>query len=365
MHPDSNTGTSVVDMAIAPRVEEPVNLLPQAAATSADESGGQPMEHPEVPAVDSSGADAGDGTVSQGDELPMSPCEVVEGAPAVVTFPDAFTPGRPARAPNRPNKLLGVGSGEDTVLDGGRFLDGVVRAASVRGNRHRWENERRQDAMRVGAIETARGRFAVLAVADGVGSAARSDQGSAVAVRHAVEAVEEHLSRPSDGGAIEIEALFSEATAAAARAIHARAADLNAAGGDLATTLTLAVLAEAEPGHVEAWICSIGDSGFRVLRAGSFEQREADPEIRETATAALPFSPNYGIDIVRLGPGDALLLATDGFLDLLADPQRTARFADQLGACVTSGLAQFLWVVDASVRSFDDDRTVACFWAGV
>jgi Protein phosphatase 2C len=136
-----------------------------------------------------------------------------------------------------------------------------VHGVSVEGYRHRRSGVGCQDAWYHAAARDARNPVTVLAVADGAGSRARSDEGSALAVRLAAGCFADRLTeRPRTAGAVH------EALRAAFRDVRTEFLRVTGAEAhDFATTLTVVVLAPSWLGHL-----TVGD-GFVVLRAGTHE----------------------------------------------------------------------------------------------
>jgi hypothetical protein len=134
-----------------------------------------------------------------------------------------------------------------------------VHGLSVEGYRHRRSGVACQDAWQHAVAGTARHPVTVLAVADGAGSRARSDEGAALAVKLAARFFADRFTeRPRTPGAVHnaLRDAFRDVRTEFLR-ITGRAAD------EFATTLTVVVLTPSELGHL-----SVGD-GFVVLRAGA------------------------------------------------------------------------------------------------
>ncbi|MDA8062813.1 MAG: protein phosphatase 2C domain-containing protein [Actinomycetota bacterium] len=135
--------------------------------------------------------------------------------------------------------------------------------------------------------------------------------------------------------------------------------------GPGATTLVVAAVALDGRGRV----ARVGDSTALVLGAGEWRElfSEADPDggSMSTLTGALPAArPEVELADLLIGPGEALVLVTDGIGDPLRDGPGTV--APALGAALASaptplGLA---WVVDFSRQGCHDDRTVLALWKG-
>jgi serine/threonine protein phosphatase PrpC len=246
----------------------------------------------------------------------------------------------------------------DTVLDGMAAGSIEVRGVSARGHSHRYVGTVRQDSFALGAA----GRYFAFAVADGLGSAEWSHVGSATAAREAVkweqlEFAGEHVAR--EGSILRMPGLATYVTRAAfERGLTER---------DVATTLVLAAVPKEPEVDTEGrpfWtvaIFSVGDSGAAIIRDGSWTRVNADAHsadgIASTATDALPFSVKPERVLLKVQPGDVLVLATDGVLNVAA---ANAEYRDALVALWSEGVpepAELLRYVDATVKSYDDDRT--------
>ena len=233
----------------------------------------------------------------------------------------------------------------------------------------------------------------VLVVADGVGSVVGSGEAARTAVRVASVAGVEALGcsatvsgapelatvgpdgapdpgaadpgaadpGATDPGATDLDA--ADLDAAVRRAIVAAGEALRDGPG--ATTLVVAAVALDGRGRV----ARVGDSTALVLGAGEWRElfSEADPDggSMSTLTGALPAArPEVELADLLIGPGEALVLVTDGIGDPLRDGPGTV--APALGAALASaptplGLA---WVVDFSRQGCHDDRTVLALWKG-
>ncbi len=255
----------------------------------------------------------------------------------------------------------------DTVADGGDLAGAIVRGASVRGLTHRIEEGVRQDSFAVTA--SADRRWVLVAVADGVGSARRSDVGSATAVATAL------LQIAADPRETDWVAAFS----AVERDLLSIAQDAGAA--DVHTTLTV-VAAEVAPTSAsssapadvphgpdttrEVLVAWIGDSPVWLLRDGAWHpltgSTVAPDGLYDTAVSAMPsgrpprlvrLAAETGDLIVAMsdGVGTPLAFAVDEVGDQLARwwerPPTLAQFADQVGF---------------ARRGFTDDRTAVAIW---
>ncbi|WP_326661524.1 protein phosphatase 2C domain-containing protein [Streptomyces sp. NBC_00385] len=263
----------------------------------------------------------------------------------------------------------------DIVVDGAAYGPLTVRAASVRGDSHRYLGEPRQDALcvtRIGGPDS--GELLLLAVADGVGSAARSHVGSNEVCRHAAV----YLDRVAGDllGALRSDDLpaFTALANEAVGSIAVLLADLAHREGQhrpeaYATTLRI-LLVPLDPAVRTRGYMAVGDGGTALLRSGAWQldvTQEEDPEASgmiDTRTAALPLARTA---VTRLlgpaAPGDVLVLSTDGLSTPLSGDQGMRDFlSGAWGAGTVPGPADFLWQSQFRVKSYDDDRSVVVLW---
>lgn len=238
----------------------------------------------------------------------------------------------------------------DTELDGARIGASEVRAVSVRGHMHRWEGEVRQDAFAFGVS----GDRLTLAVSDGVGNASASNVGAAAAVREAAREV------------LDPQTLVTRSR----QAVHDAAIARGLSPRDVSATL-IAASVPIEPTRVEGravWpvtLWQVGDSPAVRVRAGSWDvlhhpdsATAGSDELTNSAVDALPHSGDAAVWIENFQPEDVLLLVTDGVSNLAAANAEYREALISLFEGRTPSMAELLRVVDATVKSFDDDRTV-------
>ncbi|MFJ4793200.1 protein phosphatase 2C domain-containing protein [Kitasatospora purpeofusca] len=311
----------------------------------------------------------------------------VGGAPAadpVVRPPSFRTPGplahvgRKAPAyPAEPTDIPAVRGGDlyggllpDTVVDGGRFGPVTVRAASVRGDSHRYAAECRQDA----ALVVRAGGLLLVAVADGVGSQPHSHHGSNGIVRllakHVLPNADTLLDLLRTGSAADFTGLTDRLVAAAAEELAQEAERFGHPPKTWSTTLR-ALLVPADPEVPARGFLAVGDGGLLRLRADGWENLDADGDggdgtgtLISTRTDCLPEAYRLvrSALITDTRPGDVLVLCTDGLaLPLVKEPELREFLGGRWGREVP-GLAEFLWQAQVRVRSYDDDRSVVCLW---
>ncbi len=337
-----------------------------------------PVGGPVEPAAPTDATEAPDATG------PAGPAVLTAEAGTVVRPASFREPGplphvgrKPPAYPAEPTDVPDLRGGDlygallpDTVVDGGRFGPVTVRAASVRGDAHRYAAECRQDASLV--VRT--GDLLLVAVADGVGSQPHSHRGSNGIVRLLAKQVapkaETLLSVLRAGGAADFAGLMSRLVAAAADELAGEAERSGHPPKSWSTTLR-ALLVPADPEIRARGFVSVGDGGLLRLRAGGWDNLDTDEDgddpLISTRTDCLPEA--YELARTRLitdtRPGDLLVLCTDGLaLPLVKEPELRAFLGGRWGREVP-GLAEFLWQAQVRVRSYDDDRSVVCLWEAV
>ncbi len=303
--------------------------------------------------------------VAPGDTAAVAPGESAAVAPVrrrVRLARGPLTVGEPAPA-IEPRLAAGEPYRPDTIADGGSAFGLTIRAASVRGLGKRYVGGPRQDDLCL-AMHSATSTL-IAAVADGVSAAPRSDLGAALAVRYASAAVARQL----DDGEIDWVSVFEQA----AWALVSEGQRMDLDPGALATTLLVAAVsvgagAGAGSQEVAVQVAAVGDSpAFRLHRRTYdpvVDSPSSDDGLIGGGVAALP---RDGRDVLTgsctLGPGDALLLCTDGVALPLADGrgELASVLARELGT--PPDVVDFARLVDFSRSTYDDDRTLIAVWA--
>lgn len=238
-----------------------------------------------------------------------------------------------------------------------------VRAGSVRGHLHRYEGTVRQDSFAIGS----RDQFLVLAVSDGVGTASHSHLGSRFLTQRAV----------SD------DALLADATALLGDGTEVQPGDLTLLKGaleqvgllrgleprDLSSTLLVAaVLTEPQQSPQEqtvylAALWSLGDSSFLRITDCGVEQllppnEHSEGPLVNSSTQSLPLQTAATVWVECFSPGETLALVTDGVANIVASNSDFRSHLQSQWDSSAPSPAQLLETLDATVKSFDDDRTM-------
>ncbi|ARF57893.1 hypothetical protein B1H19_30175 [Streptomyces gilvosporeus] len=257
----------------------------------------------------------------------------------------------------------------DTECDGWSTPDLTLRFASVRGAKHRYYRQPRQDAARAAAHEPT--GAIVFAVADGVSSAASSELGAVEACRAALERLLHLLSRGPER--VDLQDVAHHAAQRLRQITRWRLNGKDPEPGEVAalhaTTLIAGTVRPDRDGCLVE-LFRIGDSGAWTLDAGRARyaplfatKTGSDAVVVSNEVAPLPRVPDPLEQIsVRLTEHQTLLVGTDGFADPLGDGdgQVGALFAGQLAAPPPP--LWFAHLLDFSRETFDDDRTLLAVW---
>ncbi|MBY9075962.1 protein phosphatase 2C domain-containing protein [Nocardioides sp. WL0053] len=285
------------------------------------------------------------------------------GTPGIhdVTKPLSFGPAavlkpQPPRLPDWPHTAME--HVPDTAID---WLDtevGHVRAVSARGHMHRYLGEVRQDSYGLGLVED----VLVISVADGLGSAEWSHMGSAVASAEAARW--KGFLELTCGDAAPFETVSMEALAEELAAV---AADRGVDVREVATTLVAAAVRTRQMseqgiafevtllqvGDSTAWRCSSEEGGWVKLG----EEPDDRSTLISTAVDPLPLHHEARVWRETFEAGETLALVSDGVGNMF---QANSDYASVLAGLWQDGAptpSRLLEVVDATVKSFDDDRT--------
>lgn len=253
----------------------------------------------------------------------------------------------------------------DTLLDAVEGPLFAVRAATCRGRAHRYDNTPRQDAY---FVKAGPGGEMVMAVADGVSERKLSHLAAQIASRHACEQVVGELTAGTPPGQLNWQQMASavvERIVVRAAAINDQVHDGHSASMLMATTLFVAV-ASPSPEGIVVHGAFIGDSSGWILRSGAWHPlnpvKNSGAVIASSQTKALPRHALMVPVAAKLGPGDAIVLMSDGVGDAIDDG--TGTVARHLACLWESppGIHAFGAAVDFQARSFDDDRTAVALW---
>ncbi len=259
----------------------------------------------------------------------------------------------------------------DTECDGWSTSGLTLRFASVRGAKHRYYRQPRQDAARA-AVHEPTGSI-VFAVADGVSSAVNAELGAIEACRAVLEKMLQQLSQ--DQGRLDFQDVAHHAAERLRQLARWRLSGKEPEPGEVAglyATTLIAGVVRPDPAGATVELCRVGDSGVWVLdldpASGRYQplfgtKTGMDTLLVSNEVTPLPHVPDpLEQTSIRLSATQALLVGTDGFGDPLGDGdgQVGALFARQLAAPPAP-----LWLahlLDFSRETFDDDRTLLVIW---
>ncbi|MFB9676001.1 protein phosphatase 2C domain-containing protein [Streptosporangium vulgare] len=247
----------------------------------------------------------------------------------------------------------------DTALDGATLPGLIVRAASIRGDAHRYYGTPRQDAM--GLWQTGEAQL-LACVADGLGSKELSHAGASLACESAYRNIADLRAYPDlqNAAGYLIDSIADE--------ISKQAAQYKVSADALSTTFLAAVIdqgMDTSPHRVR--LMRVGDSTAFLLREGTWEEcfgKKSEETVVDSATHALPgHTGQVEVTTAYLEPGDMLLLCTDGISTPLT---RNSEVGEQLSAWWSQAeppsLPEFFWQSSFRAKSYDDDRTAICVW---
>lgn len=202
-------------------------------------------------------------------------------------------------------------------------------------------------ALDLRAVQNAQGRsWGLYIVADGMGGHAAGEIASGLAIRGAAEAVmRSYLTPTLETDAPEEEARLKEVVRKAAlQANDFVRREAEARGNDMGTTLTMALVAGDR-----AVVGNVGDSRTYLYRGGELRRLSKDHSLvqrlvdlgqitdeeiythpqRNAVLRSLGDKADIEVDVfsLRLRPGDALLLCSDGQWEMTRDPEMAAILA--------------------------------------
>jgi serine/threonine protein phosphatase PrpC len=256
----------------------------------------------------------------------------------------------------------------DSVLDGADYEGLAIRAASLRGDSHRYNAIVRQDSMGIWRVGEREAAAVLVCVTDGVSSEPLSHRGAAEACRLLRDAVALDVPDLFKGPKSRIRSAWVDMAGRISDQLTAVAGYLGVAPKALSTTMAAALidLNPLDPAQRRFVILNVGDATAFLLSNREFNSLLADPHdttITSTGTYALPTSlGEVGVDIGTIGPGDMLMVCTDG----MSNPMRNKNVCDQLAEWWGSGrvpsMPEFGWQMSYRAKTYDDDRTAVCIW---
>lgn len=297
-----------------------------------------------------------------GDESRRPPAPVTDQAPPTPALrPVAFVGVTENGA--MPWRIPQISDYSGVAADQAKVGDLEVRAASVVGPAHRVLEHKatpRQDAYRL--APAARGKFLVVAVADGVSSARRSHLGANQATLYTVQRLKEVLDRCPDLSQLRADQVFPEV----ADHLQKLAERWQSDPADFATTLMVAVVPtlSRDPRGREVWLGWIADSSawqFGQAWRPVAGQGKADFD-SNAISSYMPMHPKRASHALRWLPhGESLALMTDGLSDLLTDVDGAAAELHRRWVAPPS-LPELVRDMCFDAPGQDDDRTVVMVW---
>ncbi|MFJ5641598.1 protein phosphatase 2C domain-containing protein [Streptomyces sp. NPDC093223] len=271
---------------------------------------------------------------------------------------------QPSRLAELPWRLPPQPAPPGLAADSARLGDLEVRAASVVGPGHRIDETRagpRQDSYRIGRDAAA--RHLVVAVADGMSDSSHSDTAAAVATLSLVNS----LRRQLDEGVPLFDLDHRTAFLEAAQQVHAIARQRQWSADSVRTVAVAAVVPADTPpnGDRGIWLAGLGDTSAWVREPRRWAQLLGEKEQGPDAGRLRTYLPHTPEAVERrhlsLGPGQALVLTTDGLGDALTElTQAHDWFHHHWAAPVTA--LDLLLHINYDSHQRNDDRTAVVVW---
>ena len=206
----------------------------------------------------------------------------------------------------------------------------VVHALSLQGISHERNHMPMQDSWAAAKLENG---WIVMAVADGVGSEPRADEGSRIAATTAVEHVRRFWGHQVDDQSMEY--MMQAAYHAASAAIFASAREMQAPMREYSTTLHMVIFSDGI-----LYMMHAGDGGIAILTEEGRIRRLTEPMKGPDGESVIPLQGGtkaWRFSVCR-ERAQSVLLATDGFWDKLCPPVLKA-YGDADG--IEKGIAGF------------------------
>ena len=268
------------------------------------------------------------------------------------------------------------GAARDILCDAGTAGPLAAAAVSLRGHKHRLDAAPNDDAFSLCIGTSSDGMdWLIGCVCDGVGSAARASEGSALVATAFANALADLCARPewAEGSP------DSETLAAIVEAVRARVAEqagVEHSGLEaFETTLTFVVVPTSRraDGTRRALIGWTGDSPALILRDGvwtdptdSLAEEATGPS--STRTAGFLTSPRLeGFVNVDLAADDVVMLCSDGVGAFVTDGTTNRQFGSTLASVIAQpvDVLHMVNLISFDMRSADDDRTALVVWQDV
>jgi serine/threonine protein phosphatase PrpC len=308
---------------------------------------------------------------------PTSPAEEEPGDRAVARFPaPAVLVGNPrlGSAPSKPPRAKR--SPADSILDGAQFAGFTVRAASLRGDEHRYNCDPRQDSIGLWALDRPPGLdsgddLLLMCVADGVGNCPLSHLGSSEACWLLRQHVEAHIAALTSAKETEVLRACQRVIDEVAAGLRVLADSHGLAAKEVSTTLTAGLVVPVKKRSgvaADALVFRVGDSPGFLLRKSEWipiaSKSSDEDDVYSTGTDALPTRPETcQVETHRLLAGDMLMLCSDGLSGPMNSENVLGQLAEWWGGHAPS-LPEFYWQMSFRAQTYGDDRSAVCVWVG-
>lgn len=273
-------------------------------------------------------------------------------------------------------QLAPGGSARDITCDAGTLGPLAATAVSLRGHKHRLDAAPNDDAFSLcGATSLDGSDWLIGCVCDGVGSAARASEGSALVATTFTDELADLVARSEwlDGRPT------SETLTALTEAVTSRVMERLGVGAEelreFETTLTFAAVARArrpdEPRH--ALLGWTGDSPALILRDGVWTDPSGamgDDAVGPTSTRTAGFLTHHGLEgavQLDLEADEVIMLCSDGVGAFVTDGTSNRTFGSTLATTIAGpvDVLHFVNLIAFDMRSADDDRTALVVWQDV